>query len=285
MEHPSGQLRRSLLSLLLLEQGQLAELELGEDGVHLDLDDHHLHLTWDECALAADLQADAEPTPATRRRLARWIRMRVRLATWRTERGDDYVRFVISLIRPRALPIDHDLHPGHGWIVRPVLGGSTHSGLALRGFTDDAQPDSDFAGLLPVALLDFADIPRQAAIEQADRYVHDMAQLAVDRHRKDPIASLRSLGDADVPTLLSNSLYRSTILDGQGMRSAAVPTRHRGWLDLGRLDPAFAISAADLTDPDDRGYSRPILITADEITMVKPGGNIIGQALDDPVRG
>jgi hypothetical protein len=82
--------------------------------------------------------------------------------------------------------------------------------------------------------------------------------------------------------LLTSHLYRTTILDGQGMRSAAIPTRNRGWLDLGRLDPAFAISAAELTDPDQRGYSRPVLITADEVTMVKPGGNIIGQALDDP---
>ena len=246
MTHPSGQLRRALLSLMLLGQGPLGELEVLDDGVHLETDSCDLYLTWEECALAADLDDDEEATQATRRRLTRWIRLRLLLSAWQVERQDDYTRFVISLIRPRALPIDHSLHPGRAWIVRPVLGGSTHTGLALRGFTDDAEPDSDFAGLLPVALLDFAGIPRQAAIERADQYVHDMAQLAVDRHRHDPIASLRSLGDADVPTLLSNSLYRSTILDGQGMRSAAIPTRHRGWLDLGRLDPAFAISAAEI---------------------------------------
>jgi hypothetical protein len=204
---------------------------------------------------------------------------------WSLERGDDYIRYVVSQVRPRALPIDHSLHPGRSWIVRPVLGGSTHSGLALRGFTDDADADSDFAGLLPVQLLDFAGVPREAAVDKADQYLYDMAQLAVDRHRQDPTASLRSIGDADVPTLLTSSLYRQTVLDGQGMRSAAIPTRYRGWLDLGRLDPAFAVSAAELTDPDERGYSRPVLITADEITIVKPGGNIVGQALDDPIRG
>jgi len=274
-----------VLALMLLDNGVLGSLEVLDDGLHLPMADSELLVTWDECALAADLGADTEPSPGTRRRLARWIKLRAILQSWSADRQHEYVRFVVSMIRPRALPIDHVLHPGRSWIVRPILGGSTHSGLALRGFTDDAEPDSDFAGLLPVDLLEFAGVPRQAAIERADQYVHDMAQLAVDRHKHDPSATLRSLGDADVPTLLTNPLYRRTILDGQGMRSAAIPTRNRGWLDLGRLDPAFAISAAELTDPDERGYTRPVLITADEITVVKPGGNIIGQALDDPVRG
>ena len=285
METPSGQLRRAVLALMLLEPGILGELEVLDDGVHVPLAESELVVSWEECALAADLSADMEASPQTRRRLARWIKLRAQFHTWAEQKQNEYVRYVVSLIRPRALPIDHGLHPGRAWVVRPILGGCTHSGLALRGFTDDAEPDADFAGLLPVELLTFAGIPQEAAIERADQYVHDMAQLAVDRHRHDPSATLRSLGDADVPTLLTSHLYRSTILDGQGMRSAAVPTRHRGWLDLGRLDPAFAVSAAELTEPDERGYSRPVLITADEITMVKPGGNIIGQALDDPIRG
>jgi hypothetical protein len=156
--------------------------------------------------------------------------------------------------------------------------------LALRGFDDDGVPDAESAGLLPVKLLEYANVPTAMAVARAQQYVADMAELAVDRHRRDPSAVMRSLGDADVPTLLTSPLYRHTLLDGQGMRSAAVPSRHRGWLDLGRLDPAFAVSAAELTEPDERGYTRPILITADEVAMVKPGGNIIGQSLDDPVR-
>ena len=109
-----------------------------------------------------------------------------------------------------------------------------------------------------------------------------MATLAADRLRRDPTAVLRPLGDADVLTLLASQEFRGALVDGQGMRSAAIPSRNRGWLDLGRLDPAFAVSAAELTEPDDRGFSRPVLITLDEVSQVRPGGEIVRQSLEDP---
>ncbi len=280
----SLQVRREVLAAMLLDDGMLADVELDDGGVTARVSSTWVYMDWAELTRAADPGLHDQPGPSLRRRIARWMRLRITLVEWTTTYGEGFNDYVVSKIRPRAMPADHSLHPGSSWLVSRPLGDSTHYGLALRGFNDDGVTDSDSAGLLPVKLLEYANVPTDSAIARASQYVDDMAELAVDRHRRDPSAVMRSLGDADVPTLLTSPLYRRTLLDGQGMRSAAVPCRHRGWLDLGRLDPAFAVSAAELTEPDERGYTRPILITADEITMVKPGGNIIGQSLDDPVR-
>ena len=277
------QLRREVLAVMLLDDSGLADLDLDDDGVHARADSSSVFMSWPELEVAANLHSISDTAHSIRRHIARWMRLRIHLSDCAATLGDSYANHVVTRVRPRALPADHALHPGSSWLVTRVLGGSTHSGLALRGFNDDGLADSESAGLLPIKLLEYAAVPTEPAVTRAYQYVHDMAELAVDRHRHDPSAVMRSLGDADVPTLLTSPLYRHTVLDGQGMRSAAIPSRHRGWLDLGRLDPAFAVSAAALTDPDERGYTRPILITADEITMVKPGGNIIGQSLDDPV--
>jgi len=58
-------------------------------------------------------------------------------------------------------------------------------------------------------------------------------------------------------------------VDPIGMRSVAVPTRSRGWLDLSRIDPTFAIQAAAAVAPADRGFERPILITKDEVVHAR----------------
>ena len=47
-----------------------------------------------------------------------------------------------------------------------------------------------------------------------------------------------------------------------GMRAAAVPMRRRGWLDLTRIDPAFTAAAAAATTREERGFARPVLLTA-----------------------
>ena len=43
----------------------------------------------------------------------------------------------------------------------------------------------------------------------------------------------------------------------------------RGWTRLGLVDPAFGPAAAAATAPDDRGFPRPLLVTADEVSMVR----------------
>jgi hypothetical protein len=48
-----------------------------------------------------------------------------------------------------------------------------------------------------------------------------------------------------------------------------VPMRSRGWFDLARIDPAFVGAAATATAPDERGITSPLLVTVDEVTVVR----------------
>ncbi len=274
-------LRRALLGAVLTASDALADLEVRDDGVRHDSPGlEPLVVPWGELVLAAGEGAD---DLVVRRRLARWLRLRLLLHSRLCGDGPDAGRaWVLSRVRPRALPADHGLHPGPGWTRRSVLGGALDVGLALRGYDDDARPDPDAVGLLPAGVLVAARIDLAEADARADRYLADMAALAADRMRRDPTAVLRPLGDADVLTLLASPEFRTALVDGQGMRSAAIPTRSRGWLDLGRLDPAFAVSAAELTEPDERGFTRPVLVTSDEVSQVRPGGEIVRHALADP---
>jgi hypothetical protein len=66
-----------------------------------------------------------------------------------------------------------------------------------------------------------------------------------------------------------------------GMRTVAVPMRTRGWLDLSRVDPAFSAAAARLTPPEDRGFSRPLLVTREELQLAPEGGDVVAPALED----
>jgi hypothetical protein len=290
-ERTSTALRRSVLAVTLLDHGTLAELETRDEGaVHVrTLDSSLLVIGWGELVLAAGDPAGILPDPLVQRRLARWLRLRVALdemlhaAGETSEEAVTEVRArILARVRPRALPCDHPLHPGASWTRRTVLGGTLDVGLALRGYDDDGHPSPDEAGLLPAGVLVAAQVDLGLATSTAGRYLADMATLAGERLHRDPTAVLRPLGDADVLTLMASRTYRTALVDGQGMRSAAVPMRTRGWLDLGRLDPAFAVSASLLTEPDERGFTRPVLVTVDEVAMVRAGGDPVGQSLADP---
>ncbi|MFN8156805.1 MAG: hypothetical protein U0R68_05285 [Candidatus Nanopelagicales bacterium] len=279
-------LRRALLGAVLTASDALADLEVRDDGVlHESPDLGPLRVPWGELVLAAGDTGGTDEV-VVRRRLARWLRLRLLLHRHVGEGcadGPDAGRaWVLSRVRPRALPVDHALHPGASWPRRTVMGGALDVGLALRGVDDDAMPDGDAVGLLPAGVLVAARVDLAQADARADRYLADMAALAADRLRRDPTAVLRPLGDADVLTLLASPAFRTALVDGQGMRSAAIPSRSRGWLDLGRLDPAFAVSAAELTEPEERGFTRPVLVTVDEVSQVRPGGEIVRHSLADP---
>lgn len=290
-ERTSTALRRSVLAVTLLDHGSLADLETREEGVvHIRaLDASHLVIAWGELVLAAGDPAGSLPDSQVQRRVARWLRLRVALDEMLHAAADtspeDLAEVrgrVLSRVRPRALPREHPLHPGASWTRRTVLGGALDVGLAIRGYDDDGHPSPDEVGLLPAGVLVAAQVDLGLATSRADRYLCDMAALAGERLQRDPTAALRPLGDADVLTLLASRSFRAALVDGQGMRSAAIPTRTRGWLDLGRLDPAFAVSAALLTEPDERGFARPVLVTVDEVAMVRSGGDPIRQSLADP---
>ncbi|MDP9433783.1 MAG: hypothetical protein M3P93_00700, partial [Actinomycetota bacterium] len=71
-----------------------------------------------------------------------------------------------------------------------------------------------------------------------------------------------------------------------GMAAVAVPVRRRGWSRMQLVDPAFAPAVAAATDPPERGFPRPLLVTADEVVMVRPGGRphlvVLPDAVPDP---
>ena len=145
-------------------------------------------------------------------------------------------------------------------MLRTVHGGVLDVGVGLFGVGSD--PDEVIvprAGLLEAAGHD----PR--AWWPACRVVpRGHGRLAASRHLMHPERPIRPMGDCDVVTLLGVAgAFRDGAggRDTHGMRAAAVPTRRRGWMDLSRTDPAFALVAASLADADERGFPRPLLIT------------------------
>ncbi|MCY7365346.1 MAG: hypothetical protein LH469_08590, partial [Frankiaceae bacterium] len=64
--------------------------------------------------------------------------------------------------------------------------------------------------------------------------------------------------------------------------AAVVPMRRRGWTDLALIDPAFGPAAAAATSAEERGFARPLLLTADELTLAAGGGRPEQIVLRDP---
>jgi hypothetical protein len=58
--------------------------------------------------------------------------------------------------------------------------------------------------------------------------------------------------------------------------------RRRGWTKLAMIDPAFGPAAAAATSEADRGFARPLLVTADEVAVVPEGGRPEQIVLRDP---
>jgi hypothetical protein len=152
-----------------------------------------------------------------------------------------------------------------------VAGGLLDLGVGLHGL----QRDPEQTVALPPGIARAAGIDPQewwpGLREHADR----MGSLAASRLRRqrDGQTVLRPVGGCDVPALLASRPLREYLAraDGTGMRAVAVPTLSRGWFDLRRIDPAFVGAAWSATEPDDRGLSRALLVTADEVALAGTG--------------
>lgn len=177
--------------------------------------------------------------------------------------------------RPVGLPVGHVGHPGAGWVREEVLGGALELGLGYVG----VRRDPDRVELLDDVALLAADVAPAAWWSPARAYLEQMGEVALARLlRSGPLGPgssgvLRPIGDADVVTLLgARSLRRGLAeADGTGMRAIAVPMLRRGWLDLRAVDPAFAGAAASATSEEERGFLRPVLVTADEVSLAPDG--------------
>ncbi len=243
-------------------------------GIVLDAD---IRITWDECI---DALAGRDPESVQgRRRLASWLTICCLLA-----RSSPATR--AERIRPLGLPVGHALHPGPGW-GRRVLGGVLDLGLGVVGL-DPAHPED--VTPLPPGIWTVLGVDPETYWPGVADYLAAMASLATERRLRAPYDPLRPMGDCDVITLLCHREYRTALVGAAGapgeMTAAGVPMRTRGWTQLRRIDPAFLVAAAAATDEGQRGFARPLLITADEVVMVsaggRPGTNALLDAAPDP---
>lgn len=262
--HDRVALRRCVLAVSVLQD---LDLMPGDDGVTTA---SGRLLPWE--TLASALGTLDPDSPAARPVLARWLR-ELQWIGWRSPED------LADRARPVGLPRGHALHPGQEWVRAGVHGGVLDLGVGFLGVgTDPDEVVVPRAGLLRAAGHDAR--PWWPACRA---YLEDMGMLAASRHDMHPDRPIHPMGDCDVVTLLGSRVFRAALAerDPAKMCAAAVPTRRRGWLDLSRTDPAFALAAASLADADERGFERPLLVTADEVVMARPGGDPVLQALRD----
>lgn len=251
------ELRRGCLAVSVLHD---VDLEPASLGVTLT-GSTHLWVSWRECLRA--LAGHPPESTAGRTRLAAWLLAR----RWCADAGPDAVRL---LLRPVGLPIDHILHPGLDWVRERVLGDALDLGLGAVSL-DPCDPDR--VVLLPATALDALGIDVAIAWLGVSQALEGLGTLAAERVRLDPKGQLRPFGDCDAVTLLGASTLRAALAEqGGGLGAAVVPMRRRGWTRLSLIDPAFGPAAAAATPAVDRGFTRPLLVTAEELTLVPEGG-------------
>jgi hypothetical protein len=248
-------LRRGVLAASVLHD---IPVEPADEGVRVgaswDDRDAWTPVTWPELAAALG-GADPESTTG-HLRLRDWLRARA----WAQSTGGQGNRLVAL-----ALPVGHALHPGESWVVERVLGGVLEIGPGLR------STDGGLAAPLPPSAVSPGQLRLTERWPVLCAQVAALATLAVARLDRGSSAVLRPLGGCDVLTLLSSRRMRGALAtgDGTGLRAVAVPMRSRGWFDLARIDPAFVGAAATATAPDERGITSPLLVTVDEVTVVR----------------
>jgi hypothetical protein len=263
------QLKRCGLAIAVLVE---IDVEPADDGLVV-LGTPPVLVDWRSCRRAL---AGFDPeSHEGRTRLARWLLRRRWVA-------DHCYDDLAERARPIGLPVDHVLHPGLDWVRTRVLGDVLDLGLGFVGL-QPGQPDRVI--LVPQGVLDACDLDGGQFWLRARSYLERMGELAAERWHRDRSAVVRPMGDCDVVTLLGSATFRTAIVGGNGggMRPVVVPMRTRGWLDVSRIDPAFGPAAAAATEPVDRGFVRPLLVTVDEVAMVPEGGRP-QVALDDEVR-
>jgi hypothetical protein len=266
------ELRRGVLAVSVLQD---LDIEPASLGVVL-VGEPSVWVSWGECRRA--LAGHHPETTAGHQRLGRWLLAR----RWAADLGGEHLR---HRLRPVGLPVEHELHPGLDWVRRRVLGDALDLGL---GAVDLDPKDPDAVVPLPVPLLESVGLDAEVEWVAAEHYLQRMGTLAGERLSRDGRGQLRPIGDCDVVTLLGSRALRTAIADQSGGMGAVVaPMRQRGWTRLAVIDPAFGPAAAAATPPVDRGFARPLLVTADELTLAPEGGHpevlaLRDSAVDEP---
>lgn len=261
------ELRRGILAVSVLQD---LDIEPAALGVTLT-GSPPVWVSWGECRRA--LSGHDPETPGGRERLGRWLLAR----RWAADLSLEDLR---ERLRPVGLPLDHVLHPGLDWVRRRVLGGALDLGF---GAVDLDPGDPDHVVLLPQPLLDAVGLDSEADWIAAEAYLERMGVVAAERLALDAKGQLRPIGDCDAVTLLGSTALRTAIASRSGgMGAVVVPMRRRGWTRLGMIDPAFGPAAAAATRAPERGFPRPLLVTAEELALVIDGGRPESIVLRDP---
>ena len=228
-------------------------------------------VTWSE--IRAALAGQPAGSTHGRHRLADWLLAR----RWA---ADLSVTALSDRLRVVGLPVGHCAHPGAGWVRAEVAGGALQLGLGAVEL-DPVRPDR--VVLLPAASLIAAGSEGESGAQRAFLLLESLGSLAAERALGDPAAVLRPCGDSDVVTLLGARTFRAALAGKTGgLAAVAVPMRRRGWSQLSLIDPAFAPCAAAATVADERGFARPLLVTADAVAMVADGGRAPALLLRSP---
>jgi len=265
-------LRRAALVASLVRD---IDLQPADDGVRLD-GVPPIEVSWSECA---DVLGSVDPeSPLGVGRIAGHLNARRRFGDLTAGRYAEPA-VVTALARPVGLPVGHELHPGSAWTLRSVLGDALDLGLGVLGLDRD-RPDVVRPLGPTLARGSGLDLDRwwDVAVERLER----MGSIAAERWRRSPNAPLRPVGGCDVTTLLGSAALRGALAAANGgMCTCVVPMRQRGWTDLRKVDPAFAVAAAAAMPVQERGFLRPLLVTADEVAMIRDGGRPAVIALHD----
>lgn len=192
--------------------------------------------------------------------LADWLAARRALAAITSARLDDHVAAL-------GMPMHHVSHPGPDWIRRRVPGGALTLGFGY-GEPADRRP-------LPAGVLEHAGLDGAAAWPGAMSRLEELGAEAALRDRRHRDRPLTPMAGADVVTLLGSRSLRRELVAGEndGLAALIVPLRTRGWRANSVSDPAYGPALAAAMPADERGFDRPLLVTADEVTEVRPGGN------------
>lgn len=204
----------------------------------------------------ARCEAGAEPDERSRHEaLAAWLIARRAFADLVTDPQ------LVAL----GIPADHEHHPGPAWVREVVPGDALCLGF---GYGPEHKP-------LPPGVLEHAGIDADKAWQRARGELERLGALAAERERRQLRRAIVPFGGADVVTLLASASLRRELVarEGDGMIGLIVPLRNRGWRATYASDPAFGPALAAAMPELERGFARPLLVTAEEVSEVRPGGN------------
>jgi hypothetical protein len=249
-------LRQCALAVSVLED---IDLVPAPDGVRLP-GEPAVVVSWETIADAIG----THPTDSVvaRHRVTSLLRLH-RLAA---DLGEDAGQRFHNAARVVALPPGHAEHPGPGWVQQPLRGGALDLGIGVQGLIGEA----DLTAPLPPSVLRAIDVDPTDWWPPLREHAERMGALSAARLiRGSTSGLLRPVGGCDVLALLSSRSLRQHLADADatGLRALSVPTRRRGWYDVGPVDPAFVRAAWSLTDEHERGLPQPVMITADEVAL------------------